>query len=92
MERMDTNIERVWASDEILIFEVFVQILISQEIPITAHIIKWYFNQLICRLAEFGFPSDIVVKSLHDIQLRMKAHDKMLKAWINAYYMPGQEL
>ena len=87
IERMDTNIERVWTSDEILIFEVLVQILISQEIPITSYIIKQYFNQLIKRLAEF--PSDVVVKSLHDIHSLV--HDKTLEAWINGYCMPDQE-
>jgi LEA14-like dessication related protein len=86
MEKMKVNIVKVWNPTEILIFEFLVQLLNNLQIPLTAHTIKRYINRLVQRAQKLGFAFHIVVKSLNDIQSRLKSHDKALKAWLNAYY------
>lgn len=86
MEKMNTNIERVWSPTEILIFEILVQLLNSLQIPVTADIIKRYFNRLVKRITQLGFTFEVVAKSLDDIQSRISSHDNALKAWLNGYY------
>ena len=93
MENMDAKIHQEWNSLEIIIFECLIEFFRNFQIVINAANLHKYFNKLVEKIAELNpkYRVDIVKKAVNEIKKRMEAHDKALKAWLNAYYRKQME-